>query len=450
MRFAALLVLLPAVAAAASAPAVAVMPFKDLSGGKGSVGEAIRETVTTDLRDVPGMKVIERGNIDKILVEQNLQSRKDDLDPMSTVKVGKLLGATLIVGGAYQKAGSTVRLTARFVKVETGEIVGTAKVDGPQTEFLKLQDRVTGELLKSAGIGQKHVDLFAKRVRPKVKSFKTFELYGDAVIETDDKKKADFLKAALNEDPEFTYALRDLDELEKRLKQYDALNRQETDAQLKSLFDQVKTEKDGAKLFASYSMIFARLSMQRRWHKLVALARHLQKNPPPKSPPPYPDTMELVLNMMISAQASLRDWDGVLRDGEKFLASYPGSLQFAGVRAQVDNALEHRRATEEGKAKLAESLKKLSAEERSNPCKVAELEREASQWREARKDYQVCADKPKASMPPVLAVIQIAITSLELGDFPAVRKALDKLKTLDATQYKSMAALEMTMPTDGS
>jgi hypothetical protein len=140
----------------------------------------------------------------------------------------------------------------------------------------------------------------------------------------------------------------------------------------------------------------------------------------------------------------------VLRDGEKVLATYPGSLQFAGVRSQVDNALEHKRATEEGKAKLAESLKKATAEERANPCKVAELEREASQWREARKSYQQCADKANASMPQVLAVIQIAITSLELGDFPGVRKALDKLKAIDPGQYKRMASLEMTMPTDGS
>src|SRR5437764_13655737 len=127
---------LPGGARAGTSPTVAVMPFKDLSGQKGSIGEAIRETVTTDLKDVPGLRVIERSNIDRILAEQNLQANKSDLDPLSTVKVGKLLGATLIVAGAYQKAGSTVRLTARFVKVETGEVVGTAKVDGSNADFL--------------------------------------------------------------------------------------------------------------------------------------------------------------------------------------------------------------------------------------------------------------------------------------------------------------------------
>src|SRR5947199_10271609 len=113
MRALVFLSLLASLARAAN-PTVAVMPFKDLSGGKGNVGEAIRETVTSDLKDVSGLRVIERGRIDQILSEQNLQANKADLDASSTVKVGKLLGATLIVTGAYQKAAASVRLTARF------------------------------------------------------------------------------------------------------------------------------------------------------------------------------------------------------------------------------------------------------------------------------------------------------------------------------------------------
>src|SRR4051812_16421681 len=176
--------------AAQAAPVVAVMPFRDLSGGKNAVGEAIRETVTTDLKDVPELTVVERGAIDKILAEQHLQSSRFELDPSSTVRVGKLLGASLIVTGAYQKAASSVRLTARFVKVETGEVVGTAKVDGQTSDFLQLQDRITVELLRSAGMAR-HVEKFARRTRPKIKSYKAVELYGDAVAESNDEKRVD-------------------------------------------------------------------------------------------------------------------------------------------------------------------------------------------------------------------------------------------------------------------
>jgi TolB-like protein len=441
------LLLLPSLAAATTSPSVAVMPFKDLSGGKGSVGEAIRETVTTDLRDVPGMRVIERANIDKILTEQNLQSRKADLDPLSTVKVGKLLGATLIVGGAYQKVASTVRLTARFVKVETGEIVGTAKVDGSQNDFLQLQDRVTAELLKSAGIKDKEVVHYAKRVRPKVKSYKAIELYGDAVIETDDQKKRDILKLALNEDPDFTYAVRDLDELEKRLKQYDALNQKENDAQLAALLEQVKTEKDPMKLFGAYMMAFAKLQISRRWVKVMALSRHAIKHPPP--PSMAGNIAEYAQQNIVNACNMLRDFDCVLREGEKFLAAYPGSLQFTSVRAVIDGAIENKRLRAEGKSKAQAAIAALEPAQKSDPCKLGMVYNEHKQMREAIKHLEQCASMPKPSYPPVASLQLLVVSAFDIGEFAAARKYIERLMKIDPSVGKTMAGMEVSMPSDG-
>lgn len=69
-----------AVAAAAQAaePVVAVMPFRDLSAARSPVGEAIRETLTVDLRD-SGVRVVERGAIDRVIAEQSLEDKKRDL-----------------------------------------------------------------------------------------------------------------------------------------------------------------------------------------------------------------------------------------------------------------------------------------------------------------------------------------------------------------------------------
>src|SRR6185312_2089039 len=173
-----------ATTASAAVPTVAVLPFRDLSGAKASVGEAIRETVTSDL---------------------------------------KMLGATLIAVGAYQQSASDVRLTARFVQVETGEVVGTAKVDGHAAEFLKLQDKVTAELLRSAGM-QSHIKKIVERQRAPLKSMRTLELYGDAVVAENDEKKAELLKLAVAEDASFTYAAADLAALEKRMKKYEAVS----------------------------------------------------------------------------------------------------------------------------------------------------------------------------------------------------------------------------------
>jgi TolB-like protein len=441
------LLLVPAIAQATTTPAVAVMPFKDLSGSKGSIGEAIRETVTTDLKDVPGLRVIERGNIDKILAEQNLQARKADLDPLSTVKVGKLLGASLIVAGAYQKAAANVRLTARFVQVETGEIIGSAKVDGHASDFLTLQDKVTTELLKSAGIEQKSVQLFAKRTRPKLKSLKPVELYGDAVVEKDDAKKRDILQQAVNEDPSFIYASRDLDELEKRLKQYDTAYQRETERALKELKAQVQNEKDPQKLMIAYTQMFAKLQLQRKWRTLMALSRDVVKSPPP--PTQYFDVAEYAQMNLVQCHQALRDYDGVLREGEKFVAKYPNSNSFTSVRALIDQAIDKKREREEGVKKAQAEIAAMSPEQRADRCSVGQKYQTNAQPKKARVELEACLAGGKSKFPPGI-ILQLLITSaLEEGDFAGARKYLEKLHTVDAQAWKSMSALEQTMPSDG-
>src|SRR6476620_11318199 len=100
MRLLPLALLFVATTASAATPTVAVLPFRDLSGGKASVGEAIRETVTSDLKTLGGVRVVERAQLERVLGEQHLQSGTD-VDAATAARVGKLPGATLIAVGAY-------------------------------------------------------------------------------------------------------------------------------------------------------------------------------------------------------------------------------------------------------------------------------------------------------------------------------------------------------------
>jgi TolB-like protein len=429
-------------------PAVAVMPFKDLSGGKTAVGEAIRETVTTDLKDVPGLRVIERGNIDKILAEQNLQANKAELDPASTVKVGKLLGASLIVTGAYQRAAASVRLTARFVKVETSEITGTAKVDGPASDFLSLQDRVTVELLKSAGIEAKSVQTFQTRARPKLKSWKTVELYGDAVVEPDDGKRKTILLAALNEDPSFVYASRDLDALERRLAHYDATAKQEADRAIVALHEAIKNEKDPTVVTTKYLQMFSQMLVQRRCRHLIIEARAVLASPPPPAPPPYPSLPEMALQHIVVCESMLKDDDAVLRDGEKFVATYPSSTLFLSVRNSMDQSIERKRQREDGRAKAEADIAKLSSTESQDLCKVGLAYNANHQTRQARRLIDQCLAGGKTIMPraPMLTVLVVA--AMDEGDFAAARRYLEQMRNEAPDQYRSLKGFELAMPSD--
>src|SRR4051812_37842912 len=276
MRLVPLALVFVATTASAAAPTVAVLPFRDLSGGKASVGEAIRETVTSDLKTLGGVRVVERAQLDRVLGEQHLQAT--DVDPATAARVGKLLGATLIAVGAYQQSASDVRLTARFVQVETGEIVGTAKVDGRASDFLHLQDKVTAELLRSAGM-QQHMKKITERARAPLKSMHTLELYGEAVVAENDTKKKELLELAVAEDASFTYASADLAALEKRMKHYEALSLKKQDEKTRRLLDDFAKETDPAKQASMVYNVLNALQQARRFRTLVAVGRSLASGP---------------------------------------------------------------------------------------------------------------------------------------------------------------------------
>ncbi len=440
--------------ARAAVPTVAVMPFKDLSGEKGSIGEAIRETVTSDLRDVPGLRVIERANLDQILDEQNLGAKKADLDPTSTARIGKLLGATLMVAGAYQKQAANVRLTARFVKVETGEIIGTAKVDGPSADFLNLQDRVTVELLKSAGIEARHVQRFAKRTRPKLKSIKTVELYGDAVVEHDDDKKRDLLVASLNEDASFSYAAHDLDALEKRIAAYEAAARAASEAKIRKEIDethaQLKRETDPTKIRDLYRSLFSSLEQGRRWDPLYAEARALRDHPPPPAPVPMGKVSfeEGAAYEILYAELMLKQHDALLRDGEAFLKQYPASVTFPTVKGWLSAEIELKRNIEAGKEKAAADFAQLDSRRRWDLCQVADVYQRYAQFPEAQRLYRACL--PMGTRERWAVLMRLVTVDQELADWKTMRadlRDLAKEKHENVGAFKT--AVELSIPADG-
>jgi TolB-like protein len=423
----------------AATPTVAVMPFRDLSGGKGSVGEAIRETVTADLKDVTGLRVIERGEIDQVLVEQKLQATRVEMDPSSTVRVGKLLGATLIVTGAYQRAASSVRLTARFVRVETGEVVGTAKVDGAAADFLTLQDRVTAELLRSGGFAPAQVSRFVARPRKPVKSWKTIELYGDAVAEPDEEKRVPLLQAALNEDPSFEYAARDLDALEARLRAYDRKERAAEQAKLEELRKQAAVERDPRLRAQLEAQVLSGLSAARRWHGLRVEARaQLARKP----------TNDLAAFQLVLAAFSLKEWDGALHEGEAFLARFAGSPYFKSVTGLMDQAIQRKRRVEAGRDAVAAELAQITGEARWDLCRFGRAYRNHEQHPEAQRFLRACLEA--GAHDPKEALRSLIQEDLECADWARARKDIGELEKLDPAAFRSYkSSYEMQLPADG-
>jgi tetratricopeptide (TPR) repeat protein/predicted Ser/Thr protein kinase len=132
--------------APAGDPAVAVMSLANITrnGDDDWLGAGIAETLTTDLKSLPGLVVISRERIAEALRKRG--GAGEGVDDIVAAQVGRAVGARFIVTGGYQRQGESVRVTSRITDLLTGEVTRTVKLDGSMGRIFELQDRIAREL----------------------------------------------------------------------------------------------------------------------------------------------------------------------------------------------------------------------------------------------------------------------------------------------------------------
>ncbi|MDY6790417.1 MAG: CsgG/HfaB family protein [Thermodesulfobacteriota bacterium] len=197
-------------AAAAGKYTLAVIPFENITRKPDLdwLSMGISETINNDLMAVEGLVLIERLQLRKILEEQQLHLT-GIIDEKTVVKIGKLMGANILVVGGFQKMNDQIRLTARFVDVETGGILQTAKVTGKMDEIFELQDRIVAKLAKNLNIELKKQEI-AKIGTAPTKSLKAYQHFGQGALLQARKNyqgAAKELARATEIDPDFSAAI---------------------------------------------------------------------------------------------------------------------------------------------------------------------------------------------------------------------------------------------------
>jgi TolB-like protein len=138
-------------ALAQSKPTVAIMPFNDDAIGKAQeelrpLSKGVCDILISDMSDNPGIKVIERDQLQSILSEQKLTTDKA-VDAATAVKVGKLLSVHhMLFGGFVTDPSGTMVLTVRSVKVETGEIEYTTSVTDKTANLLSIIHKLAAKM----------------------------------------------------------------------------------------------------------------------------------------------------------------------------------------------------------------------------------------------------------------------------------------------------------------
>ena len=218
------LVTLPVLLGAAPAkPTVAVMYF-DYQGKSEEMAVLRKGLAQMLISDLPGGEaytLVERDRLQDLLEELKL-NKGATVDPSTAQRVGKLLGARYLVLGGYLDLLGTLRVDARVVRVETGEVVRSVGVHGKPDDFLELEQRLAAGLAEVLDHElSPQGDARGARARPKPPAklkAKTALRYAKAL---DAKDKGDTegakagMKAVLEEQPDFALAQLDLGRLMK-------------------------------------------------------------------------------------------------------------------------------------------------------------------------------------------------------------------------------------------
>ncbi len=132
---------------AQSKPTVAITYFDDGAIGKAHdelapLSKGICDMLITELADNPGIRVVERDQLQAIVAEQKLSTDKMT-DPSTIVRVGKLLGVHhMIAGGFVTDPSGTMVLSLRSFDTETGQVEFVTSATDKTANLLALIHKV--------------------------------------------------------------------------------------------------------------------------------------------------------------------------------------------------------------------------------------------------------------------------------------------------------------------
>jgi TolB-like protein len=128
---------------------VAILSFDNTGkvSEDGDFGNPLRDMLTTDLAAVKNLTMVDRQSLEKVLTEQKLNNSKN-FDLGTATKIGKLLGAQIILTGTYFEMFGSLRIDAKFINVETGQIVFSIGSEGSRQKFFEIKKDLANKIIE--------------------------------------------------------------------------------------------------------------------------------------------------------------------------------------------------------------------------------------------------------------------------------------------------------------
>ncbi len=132
-----------------AARGVAVAEFRNLSRRAEDdwIGDAVAEYLTSRLLEIPGLHVVDRANLQRML-----GSGEVGLDDAELLSKARMVGAGMVVVGTFQRSGEQLRITVRSVERDRpGGPRVTSTVSGAASDLFALEDQLAAAVLGAIG-----------------------------------------------------------------------------------------------------------------------------------------------------------------------------------------------------------------------------------------------------------------------------------------------------------
>jgi TolB-like protein len=110
------------------------------------------DMMITELSKMSGFKVVEREQLQKIMAEIAL-GQSGAVDESSAPKVGRLLGASVLMLGSFMRDMSDeIRIDTRLVEVESGRVLKAEEVSGNAKKIFKLTKKLSFKMAEDLNV----------------------------------------------------------------------------------------------------------------------------------------------------------------------------------------------------------------------------------------------------------------------------------------------------------
>lgn len=162
---------------------VAVLRFANVTGDASDdwIGVGLAETLTSDLKHVHQVTVIGSERVNDALRRLERDGGVTDEQRLA-IELGRHVGASCLVTGGYQRQADRLRVTARFVDVETGTVIKALRVDRAMNEIFELQDQIVHGLSLQLELQLQSSERMAIE-EPETRSVEAYEAYSRGLVE---------------------------------------------------------------------------------------------------------------------------------------------------------------------------------------------------------------------------------------------------------------------------